>query len=420
MNVKKHIEFIYWRQYKDTSYIISSNGKVYNFKKNRIVKGSIKNGYYNVFLLKKNNRVHRLVATIYIKNPLNKPIVNHKDGNKLNNNISNLEWVTYKENSIHAVNNNLIKRNSKFNKIFNYDLSNGKKIKDFETYYVFPNGNIYNTKSKILLKPTIKNDNYQHVGLSKNGKKTDFLVHILVANTFISKPSDKTFINHKDGNKSNNNISNLEWVTNSENILHALNIGLINTRNVIFDFIIQYNLDNKEIEKFNSITEASRHTNINRNSITKACNGIYKTAGSYIWKYIKNNNIVKIENVKVENVKVEENKVFIIQFNLNNVEIAKYNSICEASIKTNIYKKGISNVCNGYKKTAGGYIWKFSNNKINGKNSSIIQYNLENEKINRYKNITEASIKTKIDSSSIYKVCNNKQKTAGGFNWKYE
>jgi len=50
----------------------------------------------------------------------------------------------------------------------------------------------------------------------------------------------------------------------------------------------------------------------------------------------------------------------------------------------------------------------------------VFQYNLENEKLNKYKNITEASLKTKIDSSSISKVCKCKKKTAGGFIWKYE
>ena len=67
--------------------------------------------YQTVFLSNgkvKQHYVHRLVATAFIENPLNKEQVNHKDGNKLNNNVSNLEWVTKAENQIHAIENGLI------------------------------------------------------------------------------------------------------------------------------------------------------------------------------------------------------------------------------------------------------------------------------------------------------------------------
>lgn len=69
-------------------------------------------GQYHTVCLRKNGSikrfsVHRLQAIAFIDNPENKPCVNHKDGNKLNNNIDNLEWVTYSENVIHAFNNGL-------------------------------------------------------------------------------------------------------------------------------------------------------------------------------------------------------------------------------------------------------------------------------------------------------------------------
>lgn len=81
----------------------------------RVVKEKILNTpsyiYQTVFLSNgkvKQHYVHRLVATAFIPNPLNKEQVNHKDGNKLNNNLSNLEWVTKSENQIHAIENGLI------------------------------------------------------------------------------------------------------------------------------------------------------------------------------------------------------------------------------------------------------------------------------------------------------------------------
>jgi hypothetical protein len=420
------IDFVYWRQYKDTSYIVSSSGKVYNRKTKHIMKCSPNSGYLNVTLRINNKsnryRINRLVAEVFIKNPEKKKVVNHIDGNKINNNLSNLEWSTHKENTNHALDTGLIVRQEssyKFNKIKNYDLTNGKQIENYENYYIFSNGNIYNTKSKILLKHFQKRDGYMSVGLSKDGVCKLYLVHVLVAKSFIKNPENKKVVNHKDGNKTNNDISNLEWATISENVVHAYNNGLNNSRKFDFDFVVQYNLQNKELERFKSFMEASRKTNIDRNSIAKACQGEYKTAGGYIWKYNKNNVIINITYNKNTN-KNKDKLTYIIQYNINNKEIARFNSISEASRNTKIYSKGISDVCNGKKEKAGGYIWKRVNNNEQKTNSNyVIQYNLDNKELTKYKTIAEATKKTKVDGSAISKVCKGKQKTAGGYIWRY-
>lgn len=96
-------------------YLISNLGRIKNVKNGTIMKNykNKNNPYYKITLSFGNRnkqvtmRVHRAVAQTFIPNPDNLPQVNHKDGNKLNNNIENLEWVTGKQNNIHAVVNKL-------------------------------------------------------------------------------------------------------------------------------------------------------------------------------------------------------------------------------------------------------------------------------------------------------------------------
>lgn len=92
---------------KKTIYYISDAGRVMNIKTGRIMKTTINKGYERAHLYinnkSKNVQIHRLVAFAFIPNPENKPTVNHKDGNKIHNDVSNLEWATYSEQALHAL-----------------------------------------------------------------------------------------------------------------------------------------------------------------------------------------------------------------------------------------------------------------------------------------------------------------------------
>lgn len=92
---------------RDAYSIKDKNGRVHNYDELVLTPKVSNTGYIVVSINRKWTQLHRLVAEAFIPNPDNKPCVNHKDGNKLNPNADNLEWVTYKENQNHAEYNNL-------------------------------------------------------------------------------------------------------------------------------------------------------------------------------------------------------------------------------------------------------------------------------------------------------------------------
>lgn len=169
-----------------------------------------------------------------------------------------------------------------------------KNIKGYEGLYQVSNlGRI----RKIVLQ-SVLNDGYKCFNLIKDNNKKIMKVHRAVAEAFIPNPKNKPQVNHIDGNKQNNNVSNLEWVTASENMIHAIKTGLVPNksikekrirRNLNFKDtrIYQYDKNNYFIKEWRSIQEAANHYNINLGNMSKCCRGKRKTAGGYIWKLEK-------------------------------------------------------------------------------------------------------------------------------------
>jgi hypothetical protein len=106
-----------------------------------------------------------------------------------------------------------------------YMVSNLGRVRTVERVCFRSNGRRHTIKEKVL-KPAIDGNGYQRVGLSVDEKLVTFKVHRLVASVFCENINNLNEVNHKDGNKLNNNKENLEWVTRSENVLHAFRSGL--------------------------------------------------------------------------------------------------------------------------------------------------------------------------------------------------
>lgn len=110
-----------------------------------------------------------------------------------------------------------------------YEVSNFGRIKSLPRYVILGNGKMCERliDEKILEQKTTTKFGYKKVSLNKNKKQKTFVIHRLVASAFIPNPENKPQVNHKDGVKTNNNLENLEWVTASENQIHALKLGLV-------------------------------------------------------------------------------------------------------------------------------------------------------------------------------------------------
>lgn len=139
----------------------------------------------------------------------------------------------------------------------------------------------YYTFSKLIPSHIMKlynSNGYMRVEL---GKGNSFSIHRLVAQAFIPNPDNKPQVNHIDGNRSNNNVRNLEWVDSSENIWHAVNI----LKRKLGYYTKVKNLDTEII--FDTIQEANQSIgfDIKNSNIIAVCQGKRKTAGGYRWKY---------------------------------------------------------------------------------------------------------------------------------------
>lgn len=156
-----------------------------------------------------------------------------------------------------------------------YKVSNLGKVKSLPR-----NGTI---KQERILKQTVDSNGYLIVGLHKNNKAKKVCVHWLVANAFIPKEKEHEVINHIDGNKFNNKLSNLERCTQRHNVRESYRLGLEKPSNE--KKVLQYDLKGNFINEWKSGTEASRQLNMSQANISACCRGLRKQANGFVWKF---------------------------------------------------------------------------------------------------------------------------------------
>ena len=134
-----------------------------------------------------------------------------------------------------------------------------------------------------ILKPGRNTQGYLQVVLCKNGEKNNCVIHRLVSQTFIPNPDNLPEVNHKDEDKTNNSVSNLEWCDRKSNC----NYGNRNKRisEKLSKSVLQFTKDGELVREWKSMNDVEINLGFNHSNISSCCTGKRKSANGFVWKY---------------------------------------------------------------------------------------------------------------------------------------
>ena len=158
---------------------------------------------------------------------------------------------------------------------------NMKQISGYENYKISEDGIVYSSYTNSVKRTSLHRQGYFLIGLYKDKVEKKMLVHRLVAMTYIDNPNGYKYVNHIDGDKKNNHIGNLEWVTSSDNQKHAYKNGLkIASRKTINNKIV-INIENGVY--YNSIKEAALVYGLGKSNLAQMLRGQVRNKTNLIY-----------------------------------------------------------------------------------------------------------------------------------------
>lgn len=224
-------------------------------------------------------------------------------------------------------------------------------------------GRVFSHTSRKTIVPSKNNHGYLFVRL---GRKHKAYIHRLVYETFIGYTPENHITNHKNSQKDDNRLSNLEACDYRYNSLYAYENGERDLKPVD-----QYTLDGKFIKSYKNAKEAFLSTNVARSGICMCCKGKCFSAGGFIWTY-KGNNPNKYEPYK-------KTTTPIVQCTLDGELLKIWDALQDAEVVT--HKGNICRCCKGQYKSAGGFKWMYLSdyeNLVNKSKNSTPQTDNEN------------------------------------------
>lgn len=174
-----------------------------------------------------------------------------------------------------------------------------KVIPEFDRYLISQDGTVHSCvigrgkkarnsgQPQRIIKPVKDTTGYLVVCLTDGTIKRNRSIHRLLAQGWIPNPNNLPHVNHIDGDKLNNALGNLEWVSVLGNTTHAIDMGMTDprTRHPAMAEVVQLGPSGKEVRIFMSLHDAGRETGIAWQNISKVCRGLRKSAGGFGWVY---------------------------------------------------------------------------------------------------------------------------------------